>query len=177
MRGRYHHSIVTTGVAAETKWNSRFLNKQFSVHSSQCGKNLFASLAIQEEGRCHGTPGFFENCVRCCCGRRCRHRPGRAAGAATAEHGRKAPRQSGCPSCRHQPKRSRSSPTAGSALGPPLASALASPSLGLAPAALGLAPALAPPPLAPPLLVKAPSYFLSNPDLFSASVPTGKESL
>src|SRR5258708_21564711 len=143
------------GEGASFARDSRFLNKQFSERSYRYGENPFASLAIQEEGRCHGTPGFFENRAGRCCGRRCsrRHRPGRAAGTATAGHGRTAPRQSGRPSCRHQPKRSRWSEAAGSALGPPLAP----PSLGLAPPALGLAPALASPPLAAPLLVKAPA--------------------
>src|SRR6478735_11172117 len=65
------------------------LNAQFSEHSSRRDKTLFASLAIEEERRCHGTPGFSENRAGRCCG--CcgngRQRSGRAAFTASAGPG------------------------------------------------------------------------------------------
>src|SRR5947207_3706356 len=79
------------------------LNPRFSARSSPRADTLLASLAIAEEGRRHGTPGFSQICLRCCsrCGRvRC-ERAGRTADAAVAERRCKAPHQSGCPARRH----------------------------------------------------------------------------
>jgi hypothetical protein len=137
------------------------LNARFSQHSSRCGENLAVNCYHRPRRRTHGTSPLSETHLWICRGRDracCDSERGTAGAAIIAGSGK-----FGCPSGRHQRRRGRPPQAGTCALGPPSASALAPPPLGLAPPlaspSLGMA---SPPSLAPSPLVR-PSRSKKNP--------------
>ena len=123
----------------------------FSEHSSRWSETLLRPLTMRNARRYHGTSGISETRSWGCCGGdgACGQRD---CGAAAAD-----PCNAGCaPACQYgkararYKKRGRSSQTRAGSLGAPLASALASASLGLA----ALAPSSLASSLASPSLVR-----------------------